>query len=143
MCRYRLVSAAAVLTCCALRSTIKITYRVMTVSMSVKGTHVLKSISGGWGVQRTGAERAVKVFDSQQRAIELGRALAKRDGAPLYIHRADGTILSATGSSVASGTLSIGSAATRERSVKGNNQVAGGVASAMRIKSKRETKDKK
>jgi hypothetical protein len=83
--------------------------------MSAKSAHVLKSISGGWGVQKSGAERATKVFDSQERAIEHGRALAKREGTSLYIHRADGTV-----KSVASGALSHSLAPARTRASKGN-----------------------
>jgi hypothetical protein len=83
--------------------------------MAAKGAHVLKSISGGWGVQKSGAERATKVFDSQERAIEHGRALAKREGTSLYIHREDGTI-----KSVASGALSHSPAPVRARSSKGS-----------------------
>jgi hypothetical protein len=65
--------------------------------MSAKSTHVLKSISGGWGVQKSDAARASKIFDNKNLAVEHGRALAKREGTPFYIHREDGSITYSSG----------------------------------------------
>jgi len=59
-----------------------------------KGQHVAPSIRGGWSVRATGAARASKTFPTQEAAIKHGKALAEKEGAELYIHRADGTIRS-------------------------------------------------
>lgn len=57
-----------------------------------KNQHVVPSSNGGWSVRSTGAARATKTFPTQNAAIRLGRALARKDGSELYIHRSDGTI---------------------------------------------------
>lgn len=57
-----------------------------------KSQHVVPSPSGGWSVRASGAARASKTFETQNAAIQHGKAVAKRQGSELYIHRADGTI---------------------------------------------------
>jgi len=92
--------------------------------MSAKSTHVLKSISGGWGVQKSDAARASRVFDNQSSAIEHGRALAKREGTSLYIHREDGTIRSTSGN-LSHGSTPSQAGALVSRSMSGHASHAG------------------
>ncbi|GJI88877.1 DUF2188 domain-containing protein [Duganella hordei] len=54
--------------------------------------HVVPSSSGGWAVRRTGAERASKVFETQQEAVRHARTIAKKERSELYVHKKDGTI---------------------------------------------------
>jgi len=56
--------------------------------------HVVPSTKGGWAVRRTGADRASKLFQTQEEAIRHGRELAKKEKSGLYVHRKDGTIRS-------------------------------------------------
>lgn len=60
--------------------------------MSKTGRHVVPSPNGGWAVRKSGAERATRVFGTQQAAEKFARTLAKKENAELYIHRKDGTI---------------------------------------------------
>ena len=60
--------------------------------MSKKDRHVVPSASGGWAVRQSGAERASRVFDNQQKAVEYARTLAKKEHSELYVHGKDGTI---------------------------------------------------
>ena len=62
--------------------------------MSKKGRHVVSStnIKGGWAVRQSGAERASKVFSTQQEAVKYARTLAKKEQSELYIHGRDGRI---------------------------------------------------
>lgn len=39
----------------------------------------------GWGVIRDGAERASRVFETQQQAIDYGRPIARRDETELRV----------------------------------------------------------
>lgn len=58
-----------------------------------EGTHhVLRSIEGGWSVWREGTTRASKCFDAREEAVAWGRALSRKHGTELVIHRADGTV---------------------------------------------------
>jgi uncharacterized protein YdaT len=57
-----------------------------------KDQHVVPSSSGGWAVRRTGAERASKVFETQQEAVRHARTIAKKERSELYVHKKDGTI---------------------------------------------------
>lgn len=57
-----------------------------------RSRHVVPSATGGWSVRASGAARATKTFETQAAAIQHGKALAKKDGVELYIHRSDGTI---------------------------------------------------
>jgi hypothetical protein len=60
--------------------------------MSKKDQHVVPSTTGGWAVRRSGAERASKVFDTQQEAVKHARTQAKKESSELYVHGKDGTI---------------------------------------------------
>lgn len=60
--------------------------------MSKASKHVVPNPSGGWSVKSSGAARASKSFDTQQKAISYGRDSAKKSGTELYIHGRDGTI---------------------------------------------------
>lgn len=60
--------------------------------MSKTGRHVVSSPKGGWAVRKSGAERATRVFGTQEAAEKFARNLAKKEHAELYIHRKDGTI---------------------------------------------------
>lgn len=60
--------------------------------MNKKDQHVVPSTSGGWAVRRSGSDRASKVFDTQEKAIQHARSVAKKEQAELYVHGRDGTI---------------------------------------------------
>ena len=47
---------------------------------------------GRWAVQKTGAKRASRVFDSKSAAEARARAQARREHAELVVKRADGSI---------------------------------------------------
>lgn len=59
--------------------------------MANKGQHVVPR-GNAWGILKSGAERASRLFPTQQEAIEQARAQARRDGTELYIHGRDGRI---------------------------------------------------
>lgn len=61
--------------------------------MNKRSQHVVPNPNGGWSVRKSGSERASSVFSTQADAIKRGKELAKREGAELYVHRSDGTIL--------------------------------------------------
>jgi hypothetical protein len=46
----------------------------------------------GWGTLREGAQRATQVFDTQERAIQAGRQMARQGKGELLIHGQDGRI---------------------------------------------------
>lgn len=56
--------------------------------MGKKGINVVRR-DRGWAVVRDGAGRAIRVFDTQQRAIEHARPIAQRDQAELRIQGRD------------------------------------------------------
>lgn len=65
--------------------------------MSARGRRTIVDVSpkgnGDWKVQRRGAERADRVFENKQDAINRGRELAKSQGpGQLVIRKADGKI---------------------------------------------------
>jgi hypothetical protein len=63
-------------------------------TMDEKDQHVISRGSGGWAVLRTGAWRASKVFSTQGEAVEHARGIARKQQAALYVHKADGTVMS-------------------------------------------------
>lgn len=63
-----------------------------TSTMNKSGRHVIPNLKGGWAVRKSGAERATRIFTTQQEAETFARDLAKKEHVNLYIHRADGTI---------------------------------------------------
>lgn len=62
--------------------------------MTKKDQHVAPSSDGKWAVRSTGAERASKKFDSQAQAIQHARTIARDSSTGVYIHSADGRVLS-------------------------------------------------
>lgn len=59
----------------------------------MKNRHVVPNSHGGWSVRVSGATRASRVFYTQAEAMQYGRALAKKDGGVLYVHKHDGTVI--------------------------------------------------
>jgi uncharacterized protein YdaT len=56
-----------------------------------KNIHVVPH-GPGLATKKEGAQRAGRVTDTQQRAIEVAREQAKRENVEVVIHRKDGTI---------------------------------------------------
>ena len=54
--------------------------------------HVVPSASGRWALKNAGAVRASATFDTQQQAIERGRAAAQKARTDLYVHSRDGSV---------------------------------------------------
>ena len=59
--------------------------------MPRKVQHVVPR-NGKWAVRKAGADRVTQNFDTQGEAIASARAIARRQGAELYIHGRDGRI---------------------------------------------------
>jgi Uncharacterized protein conserved in bacteria (DUF2188) len=59
--------------------------------MSKKSNHVVPS-SSGWAVKKSGAERASKVFETKDEAVDYGRELSKTEKTELFIHKSNGMI---------------------------------------------------
>jgi len=60
--------------------------------MAKNTQHIVKSPDGGWAVRKGGSSKATKIHVTQKGAIDHGRAIAKGQGAELYIHSKDGRI---------------------------------------------------
>lgn len=60
--------------------------------MSKQSQHVVKNSKGGWSVKSSGSSKARKNFDTQEKAINYGRKVAKNQKSELYIHGRDGKI---------------------------------------------------
>lgn len=56
--------------------------------------HVFKNVHGEWSVKRSGTERAIKVFRTQEEAIEFAKEKSKEGRYVLVIHSKDGRISS-------------------------------------------------
>jgi uncharacterized protein YdaT len=56
-----------------------------------KNQHVVKH-SHGWAVKGSGNEKATRVVDNQQAAIQIAREIAINQGAELIIHGRNGKI---------------------------------------------------
>lgn len=56
-----------------------------------EGQHVLPS-DGAWKVKKSGSEKASRIFDNQQEAIEYARKVAMNQQAELFIHDKIGKI---------------------------------------------------
>ena len=54
--------------------------------------HVVPNPSGGWDVQRAGAKRASRHFDTKAEAVDAGREISQNQGTEFVIHRRNGTI---------------------------------------------------
>jgi uncharacterized protein YdaT len=59
-----------------------------------KNQHVTPHPSGGWQVKGEGNQKATKVTDTKQEAIDIARQIAKNQGSELIIHGKDGKIQS-------------------------------------------------
>lgn len=59
-----------------------------------RGLHSYHVIYRGseWIVKRADSERASQVFESQKKAEEYGRGIARNQGTALLIHKTNGTI---------------------------------------------------
>lgn len=59
--------------------------------MTKRNQHVVPS-GGRWTVRSAGAQRASRIFTTQEEAIEHAREKARRDGKELFIHGRDGRV---------------------------------------------------
>lgn len=57
-----------------------------------KDQHITPHPGGGWQVKGEGNSKATVVTDTQQQAIDAGRAIAKNQQSELLIHGRDGQI---------------------------------------------------
>ena len=55
--------------------------------------HVVPDIRGRWSVLKSRTPTATRYFPTEQAALEYAARLAKRDGAPVYIHDDAGEVL--------------------------------------------------
>ncbi|MDB5275000.1 MAG: hypothetical protein JWO58_3367 [Chitinophagaceae bacterium] len=60
--------------------------------MAKDSRHVVPSPSGGWSVRKTGAAKASKNFETQEDAVQYGKALARKNSSDLYVHSKSGTV---------------------------------------------------
>ena len=56
-----------------------------------RNQHVVPT-KDGWAIKGAGSPKATKVFDTQKKAIQRGREIAKRQRSELLIHGRDGKI---------------------------------------------------
>jgi Uncharacterized protein conserved in bacteria (DUF2188) len=59
--------------------------------MIKKSNHVVPS-SSGWAVKKSGAERASKVFETKDKAVDYAKELSKSEKTELFIHKSNGMI---------------------------------------------------
>lgn len=57
-----------------------------------KSHHVVPAPNGGWKVQRGGARKASKQFDTQRQAIDAGRLISQNQKTELFVHGKNGRI---------------------------------------------------
>lgn len=62
----------------------------MEKNQPVQRTHIVKRGSG-WAVKKEGAQRAIKIYDTKDKAID-GAQKEKKSGSDLIIHKKDGSI---------------------------------------------------
>ena len=55
--------------------------------------HVVPDKRGGWSVLKSRTPNAKRLFPTEHAALEYAARLAKRDGAPVYIHDDAGEVL--------------------------------------------------
>ncbi|MCC6735663.1 MAG: DUF2188 domain-containing protein [Bauldia sp.] len=60
--------------------------------MTKRNIHVMAGIRGGWAVHVAGADRASRVFKTQEEATRYGRQMARRENGEFYVHGRDGTV---------------------------------------------------
>lgn len=54
--------------------------------------HITKHKDGGWQVKKEGAQRALRLFDTQKEAIEYAKQIEKEKGTGYIIHKASGGV---------------------------------------------------
>jgi hypothetical protein len=59
--------------------------------MAKKSNHVVPS-SLGWSVRKSGSQKASRIFDTKDKAVQYGRMLSKGEKTELYIHKSNGMI---------------------------------------------------
>lgn len=59
--------------------------------MAKNNVHIVKHAEG-WAAKREGADRASKVTETQEEAIDAGRRITQRERGELVIHGRDGKI---------------------------------------------------
>ena len=59
--------------------------------MTKRNQHVVPH-DGAWAVRGAGSERATSVHDTQRKAIDAGREIARNQHAELFIHGRNGRI---------------------------------------------------
>lgn len=57
-----------------------------------KSHHVVHNPSGGWNVEVSGGERAIKHTDTKQEAVDIARQISQNQGTELVIHNLNGKI---------------------------------------------------
>lgn len=57
-----------------------------------KNQHVTPHRGGGWQVKGAGNGRATVVTSTQEKAIQVGKTIAKNQGSELFIHNKQGQI---------------------------------------------------
>lgn len=60
-------------------------------NIAKKSNHVVPS-SSRWAVRKSGAERALKIFDTKSAAIAYGQQLSVSEKTELYIHKKNGIV---------------------------------------------------
>ncbi|MDF5689314.1 DUF2188 domain-containing protein [Aquirufa aurantiipilula] len=60
--------------------------------MTKKSNHVVPTLSGGWSVKKLGTSKAIRNFDSQEKAIEYGQKLSQNQKTDFYIHKKNGIV---------------------------------------------------
>jgi uncharacterized phage protein gp47/JayE len=60
--------------------------------MTKKDVHVTPRTEGGWSVQRSNAQRASSVHETQAEAENEGRRLARQDGVEFNLHGRNGRV---------------------------------------------------
>lgn len=59
-----------------------------------KEQHVTPHHGGGWQIKGAGNEKATKVTQTKQEAVNIAREIARNQGSELVIHGSDGKIQS-------------------------------------------------
>lgn len=57
-----------------------------------KSHHVVPNQNGGWDIEVSGGQRAIKHFDIKQDAIDAARGISRNQNSELVIHNKDGSI---------------------------------------------------
>ncbi|MHA8053251.1 DUF2188 domain-containing protein [Aquirufa sp. Wall-65K1] len=60
--------------------------------MTKKPNHVVPTLSGAWSVKKLGSSKAVRNFDSREKAIQFGQELSKSEKNDFYVHKINGIV---------------------------------------------------